>query len=151
VAPRASWKGYLKLSLVSCAVALYPAQTSTERISFNQLNRATGNRLKQQMVDAETGEAVDREHRARGYEVSRGEYLVVEDEELEALQFKSTRTIEIERFVPQPEVDPVYRDGSHYLAPDGRVAEEAFAVIQEGSFCAPPPAALIPAGHVDIL
>jgi DNA end-binding protein Ku len=116
VAPRASWKGYLKLSLVSCAVALYPAQTSTERISFNQLNRATGNRLKQQMIDTETGEVVERENRARGYEVDRGEYLIIEDAELEALQIESTRTLEIERFVPQAEVDPVYRNGSHYLA-----------------------------------
>jgi hypothetical protein len=81
VAPRASWKGYLKLSLVTCAVALYPAQTSTERISFNQLIRATGNRLKQQMIDPETGEVVEREARARGYEVSRGEYLLIEDAE----------------------------------------------------------------------
>jgi DNA end-binding protein Ku len=119
VAPRASWKGHLKLSPVSCAVALYPAQTSTERISFNQLNRATGNRLKQQMVDAETGEMVEREDRARGYEVGKGEYLVVEDEELEALQIESTRTIEIEQFVPQAEVDPVYRNGSHALPAHG--------------------------------
>jgi DNA end-binding protein Ku len=83
------------------------------------------------MIDAETSEVVEREERARGYEVERGEYLVLEDEELEALQIESTRTIEIEQFVPQAEVDPVYRSGSHYLTPDGRVAEEAFTVIRE--------------------
>jgi DNA end-binding protein Ku len=131
MAPRASWKGYLKLSLVSCAVALYPAATTSERISFHNLNRATGNRLKQQMVDSETEEVVERDDRARGYEFAKGNYVLVEDEDLEKVQIESTHTIDIEEFVPADEVDEVYLDGSHYLAPDDKVAEEAFAVIRE--------------------
>jgi len=129
--PRASWKGYLKLSLVSCAVALYPASTASERVSFHQLNRVTGNRLKQQMVDAETGEVVEREDRARGYEVAKGEYLLIEDEDLDKVVIESTHSIDIERFVPRSQVDPVYLANSHYLAPDDKVAQEAFAVIRE--------------------
>lgn len=131
MAQRASWKGYLKLSLVSCAVALYPASSQSGRVSFNTLNRETGNRLRQQMIDAETGEIVEREDRVRGFEVSKGHYVQVEDEEIEALQIESNHTIDIERFVPREEVDIVYLDGSHYMAPEGKVAEEAFAVIRE--------------------
>jgi DNA end-binding protein Ku len=131
MAQRASWKGYLKLSLVSCAVALYPAGSSSGRVSFNTLNRETGNRLRQQMIDSETGDVVDREDRVRGFEVSKGHYVQVEDEEIEALQIESNHTIDIERFVPREEVDIVYLDGSHYMAPEGKVAEEAFAVIRE--------------------
>lgn len=131
MAARASWKGYLKLSLVSCAVALYPASTSSERVSFHNLNRATGNRLKQQMVDSETEEEVDREDRVKGFEFSKGHYVVVEDEDLEKVQIESSHTIEVDRFVPADEIDEVYLDGSHYLTPDDKVAEEAFAVIRE--------------------
>jgi DNA end-binding protein Ku len=131
MAARSSWKGYLKLSLVSCAVALYPANTTAERIRFNNLNRETGNRLKQQMVDAETGDVVEREDRVKGFEVSKGHYVEVEDEEIDDLAIESSHTIDIERFVPSGEVDPVFLDGSHYLAPDDKVAEEAFAVIRE--------------------
>ena len=131
MAARSSWKGYLKLSLVSCAVALYPANTTAERIRFNNLNRETGNRLKQQMVDAETGDVVEREDRVKGFEVSKGHYVEVEDEEIDELAIESSHTIDIERFVPSDELDPVYLDGSHYLAPDDKVAEEAFAVIRE--------------------
>jgi len=131
MAARSSWKGYLKLSLVSCAVALYPANTTAERIRFNNLNRETGNRLKQQMVDAETGDVVEREDRVKGFEVSKGHYVEVEDDEIDDLAIESSHTIDIERFVPSDELDPVYLDGSHYLAPDDKVAEEAFAVIRE--------------------
>jgi DNA end-binding protein Ku len=131
MAPRPSWKGYLKLSLVSCAVALYPATTGAERVSFHTLNRDTKNRLRQQMVDEETGEVVEREDRVRGFEVAKGEYIVVEDEELEQLQLESTHTIDIERFVAIGEVDELYRSSAHYLAPDDKVAQEAFAVIRE--------------------
>ena len=81
MAPRANWKGYLRLSLVSCPIALYPASSLSEKVSFNRINRKTGNRLKQQNVDSETGEVVPREDIARGYEVGKGQYLVVEDEE----------------------------------------------------------------------
>jgi DNA end-binding protein Ku len=131
MAPRASWKGYLKLSLVSCSVALFPSSNASERISFNMLNRETGNRLKQQMIDSETEEIVEREDRIRGYQFAKGHYVTVEDEDLEKVQLESTHTIDIQQFVPADQLDPVYLDGSHYLAPDDKVAEEAFAVIRE--------------------
>ncbi|MBL6617530.1 MAG: Ku protein [Reyranella sp.] len=128
---RSSWKGYLKLSLVSCAVALYNASSASERVSFNTLNRKTGNRLKQNMVDSVTGEPVDTADRVKGYQVSKGQYVMVEDEEIEALKLESTKTIEIETFVPAAEIDEIYLDSPYYLAPDDKVAEEAFAVIRE--------------------
>src|SRR5215469_10657861 len=129
--PRPSWKGYLKLSLVSCGVALYNASSSSERVSFNTLNRKTGNRLKQNMVDSVSGEPVDTADRVKGYQVSKGQYVMVEDTDLEALKIESTRMIEIETFVPQAEVDQIYLDSPYYLAPDDKVAEEAFAVIRD--------------------
>jgi DNA end-binding protein Ku len=129
--PRSSWKGYLKLSLVSCAVALYNASSSSERVSFNTLNRKTGNRLKQNMVDSVSGEPVDTADRVKGYQVAKGQYVMVEDTDLEALKIESTRMIEIETFVPQAEVDQIYLDSPYYLAPDDKVAEEAFAVIRD--------------------
>ena len=129
--PRSTWKGYLKLSLVSCAVALYNATSPAERVSFNTLNRKTGNRLKQRMIDSVSEEVIDPADRVKGYEVSKGQYVTVEDEELEALKIESTKMIEIESFVPQSEVDQIYEDSAHYLAPDDRVAEEAFAVIRD--------------------
>ena len=128
---RSSWKGYLKLSLVSCAVALYNASSSSDRVSFNTLNRKTGNRLKQNMVDSVTGEPVDTADRVKGYQVSKGQYVMVEDDEIEALKIESTKTIEIETFVPAAEIDEIYLDSPYYLAPDDKVAEEAFAVIRE--------------------
>jgi hypothetical protein len=103
--PRANWKGYLRLSLVSCPIALYPASSFSEKVSFNRINRKTGNRLKQQNVDSETGEVVPREDIARGYEIGKGHYLIVEDEEFEAVQVESTRTIEIDQFVSRNEID----------------------------------------------
>ena len=129
--PRSSWKGYLKLSLVSCAVALYNASSSSDRVSFNTLNRKTGNRLKQNMVDSVSGEPVDTADRVKGYQVAKGQYVMVEDTEIEALKIESTRTIEIETFVPAAEIDEIYLDSPYYLAPDDKVAEEAFAVIRE--------------------
>ena len=108
MAPRAYWKGYLKLSLVSCPIALYPASSSSERVSFSRINKKTGTRLKQQNVDAETGEPVDREDIGRGYEVGKGQYLQVEDDELEKIEIESTHTIEIDSFVPRPEIDDRY-------------------------------------------
>jgi DNA end-binding protein Ku len=131
MAPRASWKGYLKLSLVSCAVALYPASSSGGRVTFHNLNRETGNRLRQQMVDEATDDVVEREDRVRGYEFSKGQYVTVEDEDVEKVQIESSHTIEIDKFVPEDEIDEVYLEASHYLAPDDKVAEEAFAVIRE--------------------
>ena len=131
MAPRANWKGYLRLSLVSCPIALYPASSLSEKVGFNRLNRKTGNRLKQQNVDSETGEVVPREDIARGYEVAKGQYLIVEDEELDAVQIESTRTIDIDQFVPKSEIDERYIDSPYYIAPDGQVGQDAFAVIRD--------------------
>jgi DNA end-binding protein Ku len=131
MAPRANWKGYLRLSLVSCPIALYPASSLSEKVSFNRINRKTSNRLKQQNVDSETGEVVPREDIARGYEVGKGQYLIVEDDELEAVQVESTRTIEIDEFVPRKEIDDRYLDSPYYIAPDGEVGQDAFAVIRD--------------------
>jgi DNA end-binding protein Ku len=129
--PRANWKGYLRLSLVSCPIALYPASSLSEKVSFNRINRKTGNCLKQQNIDSETGEEVPREDIARGYEIGKGQYLIVEDDELEAVQVESTRTIEIDQFVPRNEIDDRYIDSPYYIAPDGQVGQDAFAVIRD--------------------
>jgi DNA end-binding protein Ku len=131
MAPRAYWKGYLKLSLVSCPVALYPATTTSERVSFRTLNRATGNRVRRQFVDEQTGEPVQTEEQAKGYEVAKGEFIMLEDDELKAVQIESNHTIDIERFVPSADIDKLYLDTPYYLAPTDRVGEEAFAVIRE--------------------
>ena len=131
MAPRPYWKGYLKLSLVSCAVALFPATSKSERISFHWLNRETGNRLRQLMVDSDTNNPVEREDRVRGYQVAKNDYLMIEEEDLDAVEIESSHTIEIERFVPRSEIDPVYLDSAYYLAPNDKVAEEAFAVIRD--------------------
>ena len=131
MAPRAYWKGYLKLSLVSCPIALYPAASNSERVSFNRINKKTGHRLKQQNVDAESGEPVEREDIGRGYEIGKGQYLQVEDEELEKIQIESTHTIEIDSFVPRAEIDDRYLDSPYYVAPTDQVGQEAFAVIRD--------------------
>src|SRR3954453_15850876 len=131
MAPRAYWKGTLKLSLVSCPVVLYPASTSVEKTRFHMINRETGNRLKQQMVDAETGDVVESDQKGRGYEVSKGKYVEVEPEELEAVQIESNHTIDIDSFVPRDEIDKRYLDRPYYIAPDGKTAIEAFAVIRD--------------------
>src|SRR5258708_19520305 len=131
MAPRAYWKGYLKLSLVSCPIALYPATSSSERVSFNRINKKTGNRLKQQQVDAETGEPVEREDIGRGYEIGKGQYTDIEDDEIEKIRIESTHTIEIDSFVPRSEIDDRYPDGPSYVAPADQVGQEAFAVIRD--------------------
>jgi len=131
MAPRANWKGFLRLSLVSCPIALYPASSLREKVSFNRINRKTGNRLKQQNVDSETGDVVPREDIARGYEVGKGQYLVVEDDEFDAIQIESTRTIDIDQFVPRSEIDERYIDSPYYIAPDGQIGQDAFAVIRD--------------------
>jgi DNA end-binding protein Ku len=131
MAVRVYWKGYLKLSLVSCAVALVPATSTTERTRFHTLNRNTGNRLRQRMVDEATEEVVEKEDRVKGYEIARGSYVQVEDEELEKVALESTHTIEIESFVPRAEIDKRYLDTPYYLIPNDTVAQEAFAVIRE--------------------
>ena len=131
MAPRAYWKGYLKLSLVSCPIALYPASSSSERVSFNRINKKTGNRLKQLQVDAETGDPVEREDIGRGYEVGKGQYIEVEDDEIEKIKITSTHTIDIESFVPRNEIDDRYIDSPYYIAPTDRVGQEAFSVIRD--------------------
>jgi len=131
MAPRAYWKGYLKLSLVSCPIALYPASSGSERVSFNRINSKTGNRLKQQMVDAESGEPVDKEDIKRGYEYAKGQYIVVEDEEIDKIKIESTHTIEIDSFVPRSEIDDRYLDGPYYISPTDKVGQEAFSVIRD--------------------
>jgi DNA end-binding protein Ku len=131
MAPRAYWKGYLKLSLVSCPIALYPATSSSERVSFNRINKKTGNRLKQQQVDAETGEPVEKEDIGRGYEIGKGQYIQVEDDEIEKIRIESTHTIEIDSFVPRSEIDDRYPDSPYYVAPTDQVGQEAFAVIRD--------------------
>jgi DNA end-binding protein Ku len=131
MAPRANWKGYLKLSLVSCAVELYPASTTKERVSFHLLNRETGHRLRRQLVDGETGEVVESDDQVKGYEVAKRDYVMMEDSDLESVAIESTHTIDIESFVPRAEIDEIYLDTPYYLAPDGKVAEEAFAVIRD--------------------
>ena len=131
MAPRAYWKGYLKLSLVSCPIALFPAASSSERVSFNRINKKTGNRIKQQQVDGETGQPVDREDVVRGYEIAKGQYLQVEDEEIEKLQIESSHTIDIDSFVPRTEIDERYLDSPYYIAPTDQVGLEAFAVIRD--------------------
>jgi DNA end-binding protein Ku len=131
MAPRPYWKGYLKLSLVSCAIALYPATSSSERVSFRQINKRTGNRLRQQLVDDETREPVEAADKGRGYEVGKNVYLPVEEEEIEAIQVESTHTIEIDSFVPVSQIDDRFHDTPYYVAPNDSVGQEAFAVIRE--------------------
>jgi Ku protein len=131
MAPRAYWKGFLKLSLVSCPVALYPASTSVEKTRFHMINKETGNRLKQQMVDAETGDIVDSDQKGRGYELKKGDYVEVEKEELEAVEIESNHTIDIDSFVPRDEIDKRYLNHPYYIVPDGKAGVDAFAVIRD--------------------
>jgi DNA end-binding protein Ku len=130
-ARRAYWKGYLKLSLVTCPVALYQASSQAEKTHFHQINRKTGNRLRQQMVDEETGRPVDKEQKGRGYELAKGKYVEIEPEELEAVEVESTHTIDIDTFVPEEEIDKRYYERPYYIVHDGKSGEEAFAVIRD--------------------
>ena len=131
MAPRSNWKGYLKLSLVSAAIAIYPATSSSEKVRFNTLNRNTGNRLKRQMVDAVTGDVVESDEPVKGYAVAKDQYVIVEAEELADIAIESTHTVDIERFVPKASIDDRYRDTPYYLAPEDQVGQEAFAVIRD--------------------
>jgi Ku70/Ku80 beta-barrel domain len=128
---RPYWKGYLKLALVSCPIALHAACLTAERIALRQINKATGNRLRQQLIDEETGAPVGPEHKARGYEVGKGEYLVGSDEELDAIEIASTHTIEIDSFVPRSQIDERFFDTPYYITASEPVGQEAFAVIRE--------------------
>jgi len=131
MAPRAYWKGYLKLSLVSCPVALYPVIAASEKVSLHLVNRRTGNRLKQQLVDSGTGEPVGRESVSRGYEASKRNFVEVEDAELEQIQIESSHMIDIDSFVPRSEIDDRYLNAPYYIVPNDKVGQEAFAVIRD--------------------
>ena len=131
MAPRANWKGFLRLSLVTCPVALYPATSDSEKISFNQINRKTGHRIKYAKVDADTGEEVSSDDIMKGYKVDTDTYIEVSKDELENIALESTRTIEIDEFVPKCEIDPRYLIRPYYLVPDGKVGHDAYAVIRE--------------------
>jgi DNA end-binding protein Ku len=131
LAPRANWKGFLRLSLVTCPVALFPATSESEKISFNQINKKTGHRIRYLKVDAETGEEVSNEDIIKGYQVDKGLYLEVTKDELENIALESTRTIEIDEFVPRREIDDLYLVRPYYIVPDGNVGHDAFAVIRE--------------------
>jgi len=131
MAPRAYWKGYLKLSLVSCPIALYPATSEREKIRFNQINKETGNRIRYRKVDAETDKDVAAEDIVKGYQVGKGEYIEVEPEELEAVALESQHTLDIDQFVPSSEIDELYLSTPYYIVPDGEVGVQAFAVIRE--------------------
>src|SRR3984957_5589854 len=123
MAPRAYWKGYLKLSLVSCPIALFPATSESEKISFHQLNKKTGHRIKYRKVDAESGDEVDSADIIKGYEVGKGDYIELDPEELEAVAIESKRTIDIDEFVPKDEIDELYLNNPYYIAPDGEVGQ----------------------------
>jgi DNA end-binding protein Ku len=131
VAARAYWKGYLKLSLVSCPISLFPATSEREKISFHQINRKTGNRIKYKKVDAETNREVDADDIVKGYEVGKNDYIELEPDELDAVALESTRVIEIDQFVPAAEIDELYLDQPYYIVPEGDVGAQAFAVIRE--------------------
>ena len=131
MAPRPYWKGYLKLSLVSCPVALYPATSEREKIQFNQINRKTGNRIRYLKVDEETGKEVEVDDIVKGYEVAKGQYIELEPEELEAIALESKRIIDIDEFVSRDDIDDLYFNNPYYIIPDGEVGRQAFAVIRE--------------------
>ena len=131
MAPRANWQGYLKLSLVSCAVALYPASSTRERVSFNTINRKTGIKVKRIYIDPSSGDEVTGEDQVKGYAVGKERYVLIENEELDAVKIESSHTIDIEKFVPRSEIDPRYLEVPYYIAPNDKVAQEAFAVIRD--------------------
>jgi len=130
MAPRAYWKGYLRLSLVSCPIQLFPATTEREKISFNQINKETGNRVRYRKVDEDTGEEVSSENIIKGYEADKGHYIEVTQDELESIALESTKTIDIDEFVPKSEIDDLYNIRPYYIAPDGKVGQDAFVVIR---------------------
>ena len=130
MAPRAYWKGFLRLSLVSCPIQLFPATSESEKIRFNQINKETGNRIRYRKVDEDTGEEVPSENIVKGYEIAKGQYIEITDDELESIALESTKTIEIDEFVPKSEIDDLYHIRPYYIAPDGKVGHDAFVVIR---------------------
>ena len=138
MAPRAYWKGFLRLSLVSCPIQLFPATTEREKISFNQINKETGNRIRYRKVDEDTGEEVESSNIIKGYQIEKGRYIEISEEEIESITLESRKTIEIDEFVPKSEIDELYNDRPYYIAPDGDVGQEAFVVIREPRGLWPP-------------
>jgi DNA end-binding protein Ku len=130
MAARASWKGFLRISLVTCPVALYPATTTSDRISFNRIHRKTGQRVRQLNVDGKTGEKVEADDIVKGYEIDKGRYVLIEDEELEKIQVEASKIINVAQFVDQTEIEPAFLDSPYYLAPEGSVGEETYRVIR---------------------
>lgn len=130
-ARRPYWKGYLKLSLVTCPIALYPASSQSEKTHFHQINRKTGNRLRQMMVDEVSGKEVDKDEKGRGYEIAKGKYVEIEPDDLEAIEIESTRTIDIQKFVPEEDIDKRYYERPYYAVPDGKGGEDAFVVLRD--------------------
>jgi DNA end-binding protein Ku len=131
MAPRAYWKGFLRLSLVTCPIELYPATSQSEKTHFHQVNTQTGHRLRQQMVDEATGKVVDKAHKGRGYELAKGRYVQIDEDELAAVEIESTHTIDIDSFVPLAEIDRRYLDKPYYIVPNGKIGAEAFVVIRD--------------------
>jgi DNA end-binding protein Ku len=131
MAPRAYWKGFLRLSLVSCPIQLFPATSEREKVSFNQINKETGNRIRYRKIDEDTGEEVNSENIVKGYQIAKGQYIEIDDDELESIALESTKTIEIDKFVPKSEIDDLYNIRPYYIAPDGKVGQDAFAVIRD--------------------
>jgi DNA end-binding protein Ku len=132
LAPRANWKGYLKIAELTCPVALYTAASTSERIAFHTLNRETGHRVQRQFVDSDTGKLVEREDQVKGYEIGNNDYIVLEPEEVAAAVPESDKTLAVEAFVPYDEVDDIYFDKPYYLTPSDKHGQEAFALIREG-------------------
>ncbi|WP_159952407.1 Ku protein [Rhizobium sp. 18065] len=131
VAPRANWKGYIKFGEVSCPVALYTAASSSERIAFNTLNRKTGNRVKREFIDSETGDPVERDDQVKGYEIENGQYVVLEPDEVASAVPESDKTLRIEAFIPCSQIDTAYLDKPYYLAPD-KLGTEAYVLLRDG-------------------
>src|SRR3954469_17703958 len=129
--PRAYWKGFLRLSLVTCPIELFPASSQAEKTHFHQINKKTGNRLRQQMIDEDTGKPVESDDKGCGYELSKGRYVEIEEEELKAVEIESTHTVDIDSFVPRTEIDKRYLDKPYYIAPSDKSGAEAFAVIRD--------------------
>jgi DNA end-binding protein Ku len=131
MAQRPIWRGHLRLALVSCPVALYSARHERETIRFNMINRATGNRIKVVSQDAQTGEPLSRGDTVKGYEFSKGQYVIITDEDLESVKVESSGLMKVEKFVDASSIDPIYYDASYYLAPDGKGSEDVYAVVRE--------------------
>jgi DNA end-binding protein Ku len=129
--PRAQWKGFLKFGEVTAAVALYTASSASDRIAFNTLNRATGNRVRRELIDGETGDPVEKEDQVKGYEIENGQYIVLEPDEVAAAVPESDKTLRVQSFVPCSEIDDVYFDKPYYLAPD-RIGADAFILLRDG-------------------